>query len=427
SVKIFATIPLPNKIHEREMDKTDIPGTFNAGATLGPVNETNMTRIWNKHKQTNTPLKRKVFVGLSGGVDSAVAAYLLKRQGYDVTGVYLKCWEGLETPSGVQFEDTCSWKEERRDALQVAAVLKIPFKTYDFVEEYRRDVVDDFFREYALGRTPNPDVLCNRDIKFKSFLNRAVKEGADAIATGHYVLKEKSKAKSQNLNSKVKNVYDLKIAKDKSKDQSYFLWTLGQRELEHSLFPVGAYHKVDIRRIAKAAGLPTASKPDSQGICFIGKVSVENFLRAKIPAVSGRVLTASGKQVGTHEGAAFYTIGQRHGLALTAKLPYYVAAINIQDNTITVAEGNSDEILYKHEVFLTNTSWINGEPVKGGNYVARLRYRQPLEKVDYTGFSNGRFQLIFKESQRAVAPGQSLVLYDGERVVGGGIIAEDSE
>lgn len=413
SVKIFATIPLPNKIHEREMDKTDIPGTFNAGATLGPVNETNMARIWNKHKQTNTPLKRKVFVGMSGGVDSSVAAYLLKKAGYNVVGVYMKCWDGLPTPDGIKFKDTCSWRDEKRDAMAVAAKIGIPFKMYDFTKEYREQVIDYFFKEYAAGRTPNPDIACNSEIKFKLFLELALKEGADFIATGHYVRRRVVKSAIRN---------ELLQAKDKNKDQSYFLWTLTQDQIKKSLFPIGNYLKPQVRVLAMKAKLRTAEKKDSQGICFIGKVSVENFLCARIPEKIGKVVTSSGRVVGEHNGAAFYTIGQRHGLKLSAALPYYVIGKDMRKNIVYVGEGNSDKKLYCNELKCTETSWINEPPIVGKTYLARIRYRQPLQKVKIVSKVKGIWSFKFVEPQRAVTSGQSLVLYEKDRMMGGGII-----
>jgi tRNA-specific 2-thiouridylase len=411
SVKIFATIPLPNKIHEREMDKTDIPGTFNAGATLGPVNETNMARIWNKHKQSNTPLKRKVFVGLSGGVDSSVAAYLLKNEGFDVTGVHLRCWnrEGCDV-------------REAEDARRVAEKMDIPFYVFNLEKEYREKVVEYMVQGYARGETPNPDVMCNKEIKFGLFLEKALGLGADYVATGHYVKIKKSK---------LKNEYGLFKAKDNNKDQSYFLWTLTQKQLSHCLFPVGDYLKPEVRKIAKKAGLSTAGKKDSQGICFLGKVTLPEFLSEYLPAKKGNILDAGGKVLGNHKGVQFYTIGQRHGICVPGKKPYYVANKDIKSNSLVIAEGE-DKALYKKEVELTDVNFINKDYFSdshGGakKVFVRVRYRQPLfeailiEKMNESGIMG--YFIVFDKPQKFIAKGQSAVFYSKKgEMLGGGII-----
>jgi len=442
------------------MDKTDIPGTFSSrggsafggnatsGVTLGPVNETNMARIWNKHKQSNAPLKphtsslrgrRKVFVGLSGGVDSSVAAYLLKKQGYDVVGVFIKSWDGLPTKNGIKFREQCRWREDRRDAMRVAAKLKIPFLTYDFMSAYRNRVIEYFFNEHEVGRTPNPDIMCNKEIKFKLFLERALNEGADFVATGHYVRlravsrKPEAVSRSGSLNSL--NIFELLQAKDSAKDQSYFLWTLTQRQLARCLFPIGEYTKTEVREMAGQADLPTAKKPDSQGICFIGEVPIVEFLRTRLQSRVGAVITADGRIIGEHEGAVFYTIGQRHGLKLSSRLPYYVCGKDIANNIVRVAEGNDDPALYQDMVEASEVSWVNKAPRVGNRLTAKIRYRQKSEPLTVIGIrhelnkhtnilENVRMSWLFKfdRPQRAVTPGQSIVLYEGERVVGGGVI-----
>ena len=363
-----------------------------------------------------------IFVGMSGGVDSSVSALLLKEQGYDVVGVFIKSWDGLPTKDGVKFREQCRWKEDRRDAIRVAAKLRIPFRTYDFTEAYYEQVIEYFFREHEAGRTPNPDIMCNREIKFKLFLERALVEGADMVATGHYVRIQKSKVKSQNVNPKSEIKYQLLIAKDESKDQSYFLYTLTQRELARVLFPIGEYTKKEVREMAWRAGLSTADKPDSQGLCFVGEVSMEEFLKARIKPRVGAVVTSDGRYVGEHDGVPFYTIGQRHGLRLSSRLPYYVAAKNLEHNTLVVGEGNSDPALYRAAVEVAEVSWTDEPPVFGQCLGAKIRYRQPTQNVRVLGESYGQWSLSFDEPQRAVTPGQSLVLYDGERVVGGGVI-----
>ncbi len=421
SVKIFATIPLPNKIHEREMDKTDIPGTFNAGATLGPINETNMARIWNKHKQTNTPLKKKVFVAMSGGVDSSVAAALLKKatpnnfeklfgrptpkgfRGYDIIGVFVKGWY----PEG----GICGWKEERRDAMRVAAKLNIPFLTYDFSKEYEKEIITYMKREYSANRTPNPDVMCNKYIKFGLFLKESLKRGADYIATGHYV----------RLN-RGKNIYKLSEAIDKNKDQSYFLWTLTQEQLKYCFFPVGDYEKPDVRRMADKFGLSTAGKKDSQGLCFVGNIDFASFLRKIIPKKEGEIRTPDGKVVGKHDGSHFYTIGQRHGLRVSGKAPYYVVEKDLKNNILIVAEEKDEKKFYKKEVIMDGANWIANMPVLNKKYLARIRYRQSLQKCRLVSISGDSATFHFDTPQRAVTSGQSLVLYSKQEMLGGGII-----
>lgn len=354
--------------------------------------------------------RKKVFVGMSGGVDSSVAALLLRDLGYDVVGVYLKSWDGLPTKKGVQFRDQCTWKKDRQDALRVAAKLKIPFITYDFTKEYYDEVIGDFFREFEAGRTPNPDILCNREIKFKKFLEAALKDGADYIATGHYLtLKYESGG------------YKLYEARDGTKDQSYFLWTLQQEQLKHCLFPLRNFLKSEVRDMAAKAGLATATKKDSQGICFVGQVSVQEFLEARIPVREGAVVTSSNQTVGTHKGASFYTIGQRHGLGIASGLPYYVSGKNVKKNIVYVAEGNSDEALYKKALILENVSWVNEPPIPGKRYTGKLRYRQVSQPLTLS-IKNEVWCAEFDEPQRAVTPGQSLVVYDNGEMIGGGII-----
>ncbi|MCR4279549.1 MAG: tRNA 2-thiouridine(34) synthase MnmA [Candidatus Zambryskibacteria bacterium] len=409
SVKIFATIPLPNKIHEREMDKTDIPGTFNAGATLGPVNETNMARIWNKHKQSNTPLKRKVFVGLSGGVDSAVSAALLKEQGFDVTGVFIKAWQ----PEWMH----CTWREERRDAMRVALALDIPFLFLDFEKEYKEQVVDKMLSEYKANRTPNPDVLCNREIKFGAFWQEAKKLGADCIATGHYA--QITYNQQQTTDNKT-----LKEGRDKEKDQSYFLWTLTPEDLEHTIFPVGDISKNEVRKLAEEYKLPVAEKKDSQGICFLGDVSMEEFLSHYVSSKPGRVLNVDGETIGRHKGLVYYTIGERRGFEITKKSresgPFYIVAKDITTNTLVVSD-KEEEILdfSPQKIILKNVNWIN-EP-EYPELTGRIRYRG--DKLPLTLSTQGKKLVVeFKEPVRGLSLGQSLVFYQGDVCLGGGIM-----
>ncbi len=343
-----------------------------------------------------------VFVGLSGGVDSSVAAYLLKKEGYEVVGVHLRCWN----------EGGCDIREAE-DARRVAEHLGIPFYVFDMENEYRKRVVDYMIRGYQDGITPNPDIACNREIKFGLFLERALKMGADYVATGHYVrlLRHAS-------------WFSLYSAADLNKDQSYFLWTLTQEQLKHCLFPIGGYLKSEIRRIAKSTGLPTADKKDSQGICFVGKVTLQDFLARYIPEQRGTVVSVSGETIGEHRGAQFYTIGQRHigaGYGKTGRhsSPYYVSNKNIASNTVTVVEGENHPALYSKTIELSDINFIR--PLSPGSIIevsARVRYRQPLARAVLKGD-----ELIFDKPQKFVAPGQSAVIYaeDGE-MLGGGVI-----
>ncbi|OHA03226.1 MAG: tRNA 2-thiouridine(34) synthase MnmA [Candidatus Sungbacteria bacterium RIFCSPLOWO2_02_FULL_54_10] len=361
--------------------------------------------------------QKTVFVGMSGGVDSSVAAALLKERGFDVIGVHIKMWSDPAIP--------CNFKEDRYDAMAAAEKIGIPFQTWDLTEEYRTAVVEYMIHEYAMGRTPNPDIMCNRHIKFGFFLKKALERGADYIATGHYV------RKTQNIKHKTQS---LRTAKDTNKDQSYFLWTLGQEELRHALFPIGEYTKPDVRDMARKMGLPTAEKKDSQGICFIGEIDLTAFLKKHIPEERGVVMTTAGRRVGEHDGLSFYTIGQREGIKSGGGgIPYYVAEKDFATNTLVVAEGPYDEKLFKDTMDITDVHWIAGtEPAFPLACTARIRYRQPLQScivnlqpVEAKTFASTthNLQVIFAKSQRAVTPGQSIVFYQGEEMLGGGVIA----
>ncbi len=358
---------------------------------------------------------------MSGGVDSSVAAALLKERGYDVIGIHMRCYN----------VDGCA-EEDAEDARRAAETLQIPFYTFDFEEEYKRKVVEYMVRGYRKGITPNPDVMCNREIKFGLFLKKSLALGADYIATGHYVRLRRTGRLS------------LFAARDKNKDQSYFLWTLTQKELKHCLFPIGEYTKPQVRELAKKFGLPNAEKKDSQGICFLGKVTLADFLKKYIPARRGAIITADGRKIGSHQGAAYYTIGQRHGLGIGGGMPLYVAEKNVRSNTLTVAEGEDNSSLYCGAVDLLQVNFISDLTNKKRKskipVYARVRYRQPLAQAVLIQKQKAKgkkqnYSLIFKQPQKFVAKGQSAVFYrrspsasSGSKskdfeMLGGGVIA----
>jgi tRNA-specific 2-thiouridylase len=365
--------------------------------------------MWSGYDKT----MKRVFVGMSGGVDSSVAAMLLRDQDYDVVGVFMRCYN----------LDGCA-ERDAEDARRVAGHLQIPFYVWDFEEEYKRRVVDYMIEGYRAGITPNPDVMCNREIKFGLFLDKALRVGADYVATGHYV----------RLARGADGAASLWAAKDPSKDQSYFLWTLAQRELTHCLFPIGDYLKSEVREMARKAGLPTAEKKDSQGICFLGNITLTDFLKQYIPERRGALLATTGEQIGEHFGSEFYTIGQRH-LAANFKFPktggakerepFYVATKDTATNTIVLAEGDEHPALYRREAELVDCNFVNGQPTTSDQLrvLARVRYRQPLSPAGLVKLENSNYRLIFARPQKFVAAGQSAVWYSGKgEMLGGGVI-----
>lgn len=348
--------------------------------------------------------KQKVFVGLSGGVDSAVAAALLQKDDYEVTGVFMKNWSGDDF--GIQAD--CPWEEDQASAESVAKHLGIPFRSFNFEKEYRQKVVEYFFAEYRAGRTPNPDVMCNKEIKFHLFLQKALDAGADFIATGHYVRKEEANG-----------AFKLLKGIDVNKDQSYFLYNITQQQLARSLFPVGSYTKPEIRNLAREFKLPNAARPDSQGICFIGEIDVQEFLRANIETKCGEILDVDTNEVvGEHDGVWFYTIGQREGLGVGGQqVPYFVVDKDIAQNILYVGHGNDHPRMFREMVDLENLHFIGEQ--KDGKLTAAARYRQTSQPGT---LDLAKKQFVFDNPQRAVTSGQSLVIYHQDECVGGGVI-----
>ena len=356
--------------------------------------------------------KGKVFVGLSGGVDSSVSAALLQKQGFTIVGVFLKVWQ----PEFLRGSGVCTETADRRDAMRVAAHLHIPFIALDCAKEYKKEVVDQMIAEYALGRVPNPDVLCNREIKFGVFLREAKKRGADFIATGHY-------ARIRSDHSLPTTHYQLLRGVDKNKDQSYFLWTLTQEHLASTLFPVGGFEKKKVRMLAKKFGLPTAERKDSQGICFIGKADMKEFLQHYIPRERGRVLDSDGRNIGTHDGVSYYAIGERHGFKVrgrTDAAPLYVVAKDIKRNTMTVAPKNRESAPESDTVILAEMHWIHEAPTRGKMYTAHVRYRGT--DIPATIEAGAQETIVRLSKREFISEGQSLVLYDGPVCMGGGIV-----
>ena len=364
--------------------------------------------------------KTRVVVGLSGGVDSAVSAYLLKQQGYEVIGIFMKNWEDDDD------SEYCSSRQDFIDAASVADVIGIEMEHVNFAAEYKDRVFAEFLREYENGRTPNPDVLCNAEIKFKAFLDHAMRLGAEKIATGHY-----ARVREQG------GAFQLLKGLDNSKDQSYFLHRLSQAQLSKTLFPVGELQKTEVRRIADEIGLPNARKKDSTGICFIGERPFREFLNRYIAQAPGPIKDANGRTIGQHVGLSFYTLGQRQGLGIGGikekgaqrgagdHAPWFVARKDMAANTLYVVQGHDHPWLQSHSLTMSDTSWCAGTPPAAGSYAAKTRYRQADSACDlsYAGSLTQRHTALhFAAPQWAVTPGQSAVLYDGEVCLGGGVI-----
>ena len=355
---------------------------------------------------------KKVVIGMSGGVDSSVAAWMLKEQGFDVVGLFMKNWEDDDN------DEYCSARQDWLDVVSVADMIGIDVEAVNFAAEYRERVFADFLREYAAGRTPNPDVLCNAEIKFKAFLDHAMSLGADAIATGHYARVRHEGGKVQLLK-----------ALDVSKDQSYFLHRLTQQQLANVMFPLGEIPKTEVRKIAEKIGLHNAKKKDSTGICFIGERPFREFLNRYLPRIPGPIKTPEGKIVGEHMGLAFFTLGQRKGIGLGGSQEgngdaWYVARKDIPNNTLYVVQGHDHPWLLTKSLLAMDASWVSGAAPTPGNFSAKTRYRQADSACELRpGEEPLSFALSFLEKQWAVTPGQSAVLYDGEVCLGGGIIS----
>jgi tRNA-specific 2-thiouridylase len=353
----------------------------------------------------------RVVVGMSGGVDSSVAAWLLKQQGYDVVGVFMKNWEDDDD------DEYCSSREDLVDAASVADVIGIELDAVNFAAEYRERVFAHFLRDYSAGRTPNPDVLCNSEIKFRAFLDHALALGADRIATGHYArVRRDARGRAELLG-----------ARDAAKDQTYFLHRLAQAQLAPVLFPLGEMTKRDVRAIAKREGLPTHAKRDSTGICFIGERPFRDFLARYLPRTPGPIVTPEGTRVGEHQGLAYYTLGQRQGLGIGGKrdgdaLPWYVAGKDMARNALIVVQGREHPLLYRRDVRANDVHWIAGEsPQLPARLSAKTRYRMPNAACEVR-IAGDDLVAAFDAPQWAPTPGQYLVLYDGDVCLGGGEI-----
>ncbi|WP_379965946.1 tRNA 2-thiouridine(34) synthase MnmA [Ectobacillus sp. sgz5001026] len=356
-----------------------------------------------------SPQETRVVIGMSGGVDSSVAALMLKEQGYDVIGIFMKNWDDTDE-FGV-----CTATEDYNDVIAVCNQIGIPYYAVNFEKQYWDRVFTYFLDEYRAGRTPNPDVMCNKEIKFKAFLDHAMSLGADYVATGHYARVEEQDG-----------VYNMLRGVDDNKDQTYFLNQLGQEQLSRTMFPLGDLKKPQIREMAKRAGLATASKKDSTGICFIGERNFKEFLGNYLPAQPGDMVTFSGEVKGKHDGLMYYTIGQRHGLGIGGDGdPWFVAGKNLEKNLLYVVQGFHNELLYGDEVLATDISWTSGKPkAQQFTCTAKFRYRQPDNKITVTVLEDGKVHITCDEKVRAITPGQAVVFYDGDVCLGGGTIDE---
>jgi|SRR5579872_1526606 len=355
-------------------------------------------------KFRSTKQKKKVLIALSGGIDSAVSAVLLLKKGYDVEAAFMKNWSSTD---GLLLSE-CPWLEDRREALRVAAFLGIPLHTFDFEKEYRDKVMRYFFEEYAAGRTPNPDVMCNKEIKFKLLYDRAMQMGFNFLATGHY--------------AQIKNGKLLR-AKDQFKDQTYFIYNIKPQQLKHLIFPIGGYLKSEVRAMARKFKLPNAERKESMGLCFVGKIQLDRFLQQKIKPKPGKIIDlASGLIIGKHQGIFNYTLGQRTGLGIGGSGPYYVVQKQPATNVLVVSKEFKSPALMINNVLVENLNWLLKPKKFPAKAKARFRHQQELEDVQLELAAKNAINVKFKRLQRAVAPGQSLVLYQGKECIGGGVL-----
>ena len=371
-----------------------------------------------------SPANTHVIVGMSGGVDSSVAALQLLEQGFRVSGIFMQNWE--------DDDEHCTARQDYRDAAAVATLLDIPLSTVNFSDEYWQRVFAHFLEEYSAGRTPNPDILCNKEIKFRAFLDYARRQGADAIATGHYARIQHCQSQNAPVNGTVlpsaTTAVNLLRGLDNNKDQSYFLYTLGQEQLRSTLFPLGDMTKPQVRTIAQQAGIHVHAKKDSTGICFIGERKFSTFLADFLPAKPGPIVNEAGTQLAEHNGLMFYTLGQRQGLGIGGRQladdsPWYVLDKHVIDNTLVVGQGHNHPRLFTRTLTAHDMHWVSSQPpARRFLCTAKIRYRQPDQAVTVRLCDNDRIDAEFVEPVRAITPGQSIVLYDGERCLGGGVI-----
>ncbi len=364
--------------------------------------------------------RKKVLIALSGGIDSAVSAYLLQKQGFEVEAAFMKNWSSTK---GLKY-DECPWLVDRQDALRVAAFLKIPLRTLDFEKQYETAVLGYFFDEYKAGRTPNPDVMCNKEIKFKLLYNWAMKNGFDYLATGHYArIVESRKSKVEKSGG-----YELIRSVDEFKDQTYFIYNIKTEQLQHVLFPIGHLKKATVRDLAQKIGLPNADKKESMGLCFVGRIRLKDFLEQKLKPKAGLIIDQSGTKIGSHQGLHMYTIGQRQGIKVGSGGPYYVLRKDLKKNILYVTNNPNDKGLEVKEIQIHSVNWISAPKQLPLKLKGRFRHQGELVDLSISLTEQGRrskdlmYTVKFAKPQKAIASGQSLVLYDQKLCAGGGII-----